>query len=621
MNTFLQALSKFNVYGEYGARHHRPYMHAITGFEGGSTGGLAAAYEKLSGIVAPSLVVDCGAGFGEQAFAFVAYHKANGLKVPVVAVDTWLGNVSDWTLQGNFPPYYHNNMGLYQGFRRFVETVNFHKAREVLFALPGGLSTLANLASQHDVAASIICVSNLSCFDGSRNWQLETLLDVLDDDGVLFGDRIWLNGASLPEGCHYLEAGGIFYACKSAKTFAAIEKLFPPQERTDAAQVSHIECIVKRLKDTIKAVPPKKVVAKLKEGGLPFFVRPKFDDAVQEGRLLESFNLTGNDKLTEKIAGNIHERRDPRVMIGRDMTLVCDGPQGQVPKVYVLTDDGTLINDTENILLEGFAASLLTRTKDRNTVQLSYSGKLISTDVPVLFLGGVSNFYHWHADHLSALFYLEEAAKILGLKSYKLAVSNVNAIARESLELLGYSGDDVIDITHGALKAPLMLSCIRNAAPTLNAHSARIFDRAATAGSGEGGASDLIYLTRADSSRRRVVNEEVLFARLEPLGFKLLRGADLSYREKVDIFSRAKCVVSPHGAGIANTLFSPAGCGVLEFFNPGPANNLNGRLLMAKGHVYKYIVFDTPHQGPQDFAVDVDFVVRETEKLLAEVRG
>ncbi|WP_262689858.1 glycosyltransferase family 61 protein [Kordiimonas aestuarii] len=627
MKSFFEALSRVDVYAEVRARRHKAYAHAITGFETSEADRLANAYEMLGAVIRADWVLDCGAGLGENTLAFAAADNKDGRASAVVALDTWLGNAADWASGHAFPPYYHNNMGIYQGFRRFLENVNFHKLCDRVFPLPGGLSTLSDLACFHGEQPTVICLTDLSRFDGSRDWQLEVLCELLADDGVLFGDAIWFRGASLPPMVHSFVSGGVVYLCKSGDIFKHLKKTLVTQGTQEATQPQTLNLTVWRMQEG--HIPTHELDSfdtNALATGAPCFVRSAPQTAASGGQLLDSINLRGNERLTKRVSGGIHESAEPRVMVARNMTLVCDGPCNEVPKVYALAANGTFVNDSENVVLQGLASQLLRRGSERGTFDMCYAGTVTECDMPVLYLGGVANFYHWHADHLSALYYLEETAKALGIERFRLAVSNVNAIARESLELLGYVRGEVIDITHAALKAPLVLSLIRNAAPTLNARSSRIFDRAVVRfGDTEKEAPlntpEYIYLTRSDSNRRRVTNEDELFKALEPLGFKLVRGAELSYLEKVRMFSKARCVVSPHGAGIANTLFSPPGCGVLEMFNPGPANNLNGRLLMSKGHYYKYIIFDTPHQGPQDFAVDVDLVVRETTSLLKAVNG
>lgn len=75
-----------------------------------------------------------------------------------------------------------------------------------------------------------------------------------------------------------------------------------------------------------------------------------------------------------------------------------------------------------------------------------------------------------------------------------------------------------------------------------------------------------IYLSRARSVSSRISDEPaaILAAELERRGFRTLgfEGADL--QQQISIFAHARQVVSPHGAGLANSLFHPGGLHVLE---------------------------------------------------------
>ena len=86
-------------------------------------------------------------------------------------------------------------------------------------------------------------------------------------------------------------------------------------------------------------------------------------------------------------------------------------------------------------------------------------------------------------------------------------------------------------------------------------------------------APERLYITRRQVSRkrlrRRLVNEEQLEARLQRLGFTVVRPEHISIAEQAKLFGNARCVVAPHGAGCVNLLFAPAGALLIELFDPG----------------------------------------------------
>jgi hypothetical protein len=63
------------------------------------------------------------------------------------------------------------------------------------------------------------------------------------------------------------------------------------------------------------------------------------------------------------------------------------------------------------------------------------------------------------------------------------------------------------------------------------------------------------YLSRR-FSRRNLPNEQVLEEYLSNLGFEIVYAERLSLREQAKKFSQANCIISPHGAGLVNAIWS-----------------------------------------------------------------
>ena len=82
-----------------------------------------------------------------------------------------------------------------------------------------------------------------------------------------------------------------------------------------------------------------------------------------------------------------------------------------------------------------------------------------------------------------------------------------------------------------------------------------------------------IYITRRLVNRRVVLNEAELIPILEKYGFKVLEAETLSFAEQVKYFSRAEAIVTSHGAGLANIMFAPKGCKVLEILDMNYVND------------------------------------------------
>jgi capsular polysaccharide biosynthesis protein len=96
-----------------------------------------------------------------------------------------------------------------------------------------------------------------------------------------------------------------------------------------------------------------------------------------------------------------------------------------------------------------------------------------------------------------------------------------------------------------------------------------------------------IYISRRGTdSFRKLLNEAEIEVVAERLGFKIVRTEDYSFDDQVAMFSGARVVLGPHGAGMTNAAFAPPGCLVCDFFSDGWKNDWSLRLTQLFGHRY-----------------------------------
>jgi capsular polysaccharide biosynthesis protein len=74
-----------------------------------------------------------------------------------------------------------------------------------------------------------------------------------------------------------------------------------------------------------------------------------------------------------------------------------------------------------------------------------------------------------------------------------------------------------------------------------------------------------LFISRRDSARRSLQNEEEVARALESWGFETVVLKDLAVDDQVKLFASAGVVVAAHGAGLANVVFSTAPT-VIELF-------------------------------------------------------
>jgi hypothetical protein len=126
-----------------------------------------------------------------------------------------------------------------------------------------------------------------------------------------------------------------------------------------------------------------------------------------------------------------------------------------------------------------------------------------------------------------------------------------------------------------------------------------------------------LYISRSDARWRRVVNEDEVVECLRGEGFRPVRLENLSFREQVDLFSRAEYIVGPHGAGMANLLFAPVGARVVELFAPRFIGACFYGITIVLGQPYAYLVGAA--EGYQSHT-DFDNLRVDPERLLRTMR-
>ena len=134
------------------------------------------------------------------------------------------------------------------------------------------------------------------------------------------------------------------------------------------------------------------------------------------------------------------------------------------------------------------------------------------------------------------------------------------------------------------------------------------------------GGPERIYLSRRSATRRRLVNEAELEARLEEMGVACVQPEMMSVAEQAASFSAAKWVVAPHGAGLANMVFAPIGALLVELFHPDKQNQTYRNLAAACGLRYASFVGRRTRDPGRPDDRDAEFTI-EIPEVLRLLRG
>lgn len=99
----------------------------------------------------------------------------------------------------------------------------------------------------------------------------------------------------------------------------------------------------------------------------------------------------------------------------------------------------------------------------------------------------------------------------------------------------------------------------------------------------------LVYVSRTKDSRRKLSNERAVEDLMRENGFDVVYLQDLTWTEQIHRMSRVEVVVSPHGAGLANTIWSNALSTIIEIFPAGVTNDCYARLALQRGAGYSFL--------------------------------
>ena len=127
-----------------------------------------------------------------------------------------------------------------------------------------------------------------------------------------------------------------------------------------------------------------------------------------------------------------------------------------------------------------------------------------------------------------------------------------------------------------------------------------------------------IYISRAKAARRKLLNEDQVWAVLEKLGFEKVFMEDLDFQDQVAMMQQAAIVVAPHGAAITNILFCRPGTHVVEIADLSFPNPNFYALASAMGHRYWILNADSVgdmHPLEKDLQIDPGLV----EDTMAEI--
>jgi len=220
-----------------------------------------------------------------------------------------------------------------------------------------------------------------------------------------------------------------------------------------------------------------------------------------------------------------------------------------------------LVIDAQNRLRVDLSPDLLPPLSGHRVMAYPALPRLTTLDARVCTLAAASswkNYFHWIVDALPR-------ARVLHPTTYDRVYTPTNAPWHlESLAALHVPLASCISAereTH--VQCQLLAAVPRHPLGTLSLSDCN-FLRTLFGVSENPLAQRRIYISRADSWRRRFLNEETLISQLAHWGFEVFTLTGLSIRAQAELFSSASIIVAPHGAALTNVIFAPAHAAVFE---------------------------------------------------------
>jgi capsular polysaccharide biosynthesis protein len=287
---------------------------------------------------------------------------------------------------------------------------------------------------------------------------------------------------------------------------------------------------------------------------------------------------------------------------------VLEMPEGRIfGEGAVITPDDCLLADVSRELIIGGDQSKHSVRKRRRFPPV----RRIPGRVAVVAVSSVFNsYYHWFFDVLPRFLLLEHSEESYGgFDSIDAFVVNriTAPFQSETLAKFGIPPNKIIECREPELHIKADRLLVPSLFVEVPSQWASRMLRDRFANSPNANQQRLkIYISRADATARRVLNEDAVMERIAPLGFRKVTLSGMSVAEQCELFSCADVVVAPHGAGLTNLLFCREGTRIVEIFPPTYINPGYWVLANHLGLEYYCSIAEGPSPPPPPVDANVD---------------
>lgn len=314
-----------------------------------------------------------------------------------------------------------------------------------------------------------------------------------------------------------------------------------------------------------------------------------------------------------------------------DLALFDDELQRAIPQSTLLnfkdirvSPEGLLFKGTK-ILPESFAfPEHLQEWKLRSVVKFLAKnyvlrrGRRVENEVLWITDYWSQGYFHWLADALTRLYVVRDRINAVPLL-LPAGYEGLDYVS-PSLEAFGVKQVDFIGPSEVLECRSLLMPSHTAPSGHFNEEIIRGVREVLLSAYGDSDRGEKIYISRRHAAKRRIVNEDEVTRVLSGFGFQTIYTEELSFAQQVQVCSRARCIVSNHGAGLTNMLFMPQAGSVLELrHREDRVNNCYFTLSSALNLDYFYQTCPPADDGPDPHTADLIVDSKELEKNLRQL--
>lgn len=124
-----------------------------------------------------------------------------------------------------------------------------------------------------------------------------------------------------------------------------------------------------------------------------------------------------------------------------------------------------------------------------------------------------------------------------------------------------------------------------------------------------------VYVTRKNSKRRRIVNEDELIVILLKYEFEIYDFDEVGFEKQIEILANSSIFISQHGAALTNMIFMEAGSRIVELL-PKKIFNDKCYFTLAGSMLHKYFFVFCEMNGVSHITSDFLVNIQEFEKIV-----